>query len=177
MIDRITVNPNIHFGKPCIAGTRITVQNVLELLKAGIGFDEVIRDYYPDLAVEDIQACLRYAIALVTTEDIHVMVTADTADDDDLRPEYSPELLHGGVRGKYAKRCRVCSSTEVRQEHVNKVFFLDGKHILVEDIPAMVCVRCGEAVFNRETTEQIRRMVHGKGEPVRTEVIDVFAYS
>jgi uncharacterized protein (DUF433 family) len=77
MIDRIVVNPSIHFGKPCIGGTRITVQDVLELLEEGITFDEIIRDYYPDLAVEDIQACLRYAIALVTTEDIHVTVATD----------------------------------------------------------------------------------------------------
>lgn len=38
MIDRIAVNPKIHFGKPCIAGTRITVQSVLELLDEGLTF-------------------------------------------------------------------------------------------------------------------------------------------
>ena len=71
-IERITVNPKIHFGKPCIAGTRITVQSVLELLSEGLTFDEVIQNYYPDLTVEDIRACLRYAIALVSAEDIHL---------------------------------------------------------------------------------------------------------
>ena len=71
-MERIVVNPGIHFGKPCIAGTRITVQNVLELLSEGISFDEVIRDYYPDLQIEDIRACLNYAIALVAAEDIHL---------------------------------------------------------------------------------------------------------
>lgn len=70
--DRITVNPKIHFGKPCVAGTRITVQGVLELLDEGLSFDEIIRDYYPDLAVEDIHACIQYAIALVAAEDIHL---------------------------------------------------------------------------------------------------------
>jgi uncharacterized protein (DUF433 family) len=60
----------IHFGKPCVAGTRITVQQVLELINTGVSFPEIIRDYYPDLVVEDIHACLRYAIALVTAEDI-----------------------------------------------------------------------------------------------------------
>jgi uncharacterized protein (DUF433 family) len=70
MIDRIAVNPNIHFGKPCVAGTRIPVQNVLELIEAGVSFDEIIRDYYPDLEIEDIRACMRYAIALVSAEDI-----------------------------------------------------------------------------------------------------------
>jgi len=75
MIDRITVNSKIHFGKPCIAGTRITVQNVLELLDEGLSFNEIIQDYYPDLRVEDIRACLRYAIALVAAEEIHLTPT------------------------------------------------------------------------------------------------------
>jgi uncharacterized protein (DUF433 family) len=72
MIDRIIVNPKIHFGKPCIAGTRITVQNVLELLDEGLSFNQIIQDYYPDLQVEDIHACLRYAIALIAVEEIHL---------------------------------------------------------------------------------------------------------
>jgi uncharacterized protein (DUF433 family) len=75
MFNKIVVNPNIHFGKPCIAGTRITVQSVLELLNEGLSFDNVIRDYYPELTREDIQACLQYAIALVAAEDIHISAT------------------------------------------------------------------------------------------------------
>jgi uncharacterized protein (DUF433 family) len=74
MIDRIAVNPKVHFGKPCIAGTRITVQSVLELLNEGLTFKE-IQDYYPDITVEDIRACIRYAIALVAAEDIHFTAT------------------------------------------------------------------------------------------------------
>jgi len=72
MKSRIQVSPDIHFGKPCVAGTRITVQNVLELVREGIPFDAIIRDYYPDLKVEDIKACIQYAIDVVQTEDIHV---------------------------------------------------------------------------------------------------------
>jgi uncharacterized protein (DUF433 family) len=72
MIDRIAVNPTIHFGKPCVAGTRITVQGVLELLNEGVTFDEIIQDYYPDLTIEDVRACLSYAIALVSAEEIHL---------------------------------------------------------------------------------------------------------
>jgi uncharacterized protein (DUF433 family) len=71
-MDRISVNPQIHFGKPCIAGTRITVKSVLELLNEELSFAEIIRDYYPDLQVEDIRACLQYAIALVAAEDVHL---------------------------------------------------------------------------------------------------------
>lgn len=72
MIERITVNPKIHFGKPIVAGTRITVQDVLELLNEGLTFNEIIQDYYPELEVEDIQACIQYAIALVAAEEIHL---------------------------------------------------------------------------------------------------------
>jgi uncharacterized protein (DUF433 family) len=75
MIDRITVDPGVHFGKPCVAGTRITVQSVLELLNEGLTFREIIEDYYPDLTVEDVRACVSYAIALVSAEDIHITVS------------------------------------------------------------------------------------------------------
>ncbi len=72
MKNRIQVIPDIHFGKPCVAGTRVTIQNVLELVREGVPFDALIRDYYPDLNVEDIKACIQYAIDVVQTEDIHV---------------------------------------------------------------------------------------------------------
>ena len=71
-MDRISVNPQIHFGKPCIVGTRITVQSVLELLNEELSFVEIIQDYYPDLEMDDIRACLRYAIALVAAVDVHL---------------------------------------------------------------------------------------------------------
>ena len=66
------VNPNIHFGKPCVAGTRITVQSILELVREGISFAEIIQDYYPELDIEDVRACVQYALDIVTVEDIHV---------------------------------------------------------------------------------------------------------
>ncbi len=72
MLNKITVNPNIHFGKPCVAGTRITVQSVLELIDDGLSFAEILADYYPELQEDDIHACLRYAIALIAAEDIHL---------------------------------------------------------------------------------------------------------
>ena len=62
MKERVEVNPNIHFGKPCVAGTRIPVLSVLELVSEGLSFEEIIQDYYPDLQIEDIRACVRYAI-------------------------------------------------------------------------------------------------------------------
>jgi uncharacterized protein (DUF433 family) len=56
MIERISVNPKIHFGKPCITGTRIRVDHILELLDERLSFNEIINDYYPELTTEDIHA-------------------------------------------------------------------------------------------------------------------------
>ena len=75
MKERIAVDPRIHFGKPCVSGTRIPVQAVLELVREGIPFAEIIRDYYPDLKSEDIQACIQYAIDVLAVEDIHLAPT------------------------------------------------------------------------------------------------------
>lgn len=75
-MDRITIDPEIHFGKPCITGTRITVQSILELFNDGLTFQDILDDYYPDLTPADIHACLQYAIALIANEDIHLAPAA-----------------------------------------------------------------------------------------------------
>lgn len=72
--NRITVNPKVHFGKPYIIGTRITVDNVLELIQEGIPFGEIIQNYYPDLKLADIKACIQYVLDLIRKEDIYVEV-------------------------------------------------------------------------------------------------------
>ena len=74
-------------------------------------------------------------------------------------------------------QCHVCGATEAHHELVNEVFLIDGKYVLVEGIPASICARCGEATFSRETTERIRRMVHGEAQPVRAVAMEVFAYA
>lgn len=56
----ITCTPGVRSGKPCIAGTRITVSDVLEYLASGMSQDEILSDF-PDLREEHIQAVLRYA--------------------------------------------------------------------------------------------------------------------
>ncbi|MEK7793532.1 MAG: DUF433 domain-containing protein [Candidatus Hydrogenedentota bacterium] len=61
MPDRIFVNPGIHFGQPCVSGTRIPVQNILELIRDGTSISEIVREYYPDLQPEDIRACVEFA--------------------------------------------------------------------------------------------------------------------
>ncbi len=58
--DRITIDPRIRSGKPCIKGTRIAVADVLDYLGGGMTAAEILDDF-PDLAAEDIQACLVFA--------------------------------------------------------------------------------------------------------------------
>ena len=59
---RITVNPAQCGGRPCIRGMRIRVQDVLDLLAAGLTATQVVEEL-PDLEPEDIEAALRYASA------------------------------------------------------------------------------------------------------------------
>ena len=58
MNERITIDPRIHFGKPTVSGTRITVRNVIELVDFGLSPQEIVGDYYPDLSVADVQECI-----------------------------------------------------------------------------------------------------------------------
>ena len=76
MPERIAVRSDIHFGKPCVAGTRIPVQSVLELVREGVVPIDICRDYYPDLSADDIRDCVQYAIDLISLEDIRLAETA-----------------------------------------------------------------------------------------------------
>ena len=58
--DRIVVDPEVRFGKPSVRGTRITVGDVLSYLASGMSEDQVLADF-PQLAREDIRACLAFA--------------------------------------------------------------------------------------------------------------------
>ncbi|MBI4590233.1 MAG: DUF433 domain-containing protein [Candidatus Rokubacteria bacterium] len=71
-MNRISVDTAVHFGQPCIAGTRIPVYCVLELVQEGIPFEQIVQKYYPDITVEDVKACVQYATALVKTEEVHL---------------------------------------------------------------------------------------------------------
>ncbi len=71
-MSRISVDTTVHFGQPCVAGTRIPVYCVLELVQEGIPFEEIVQKYYPDITVEDVKACVQYATALVKTEEVHL---------------------------------------------------------------------------------------------------------
>jgi uncharacterized protein (DUF433 family) len=75
MRPRISIDPKVHFGKPCVVGTRIPVQSVLELVREGIGFSQIVHDYFPDLDEQDVRACIQYAIDVLAAEDIHLTTT------------------------------------------------------------------------------------------------------
>ncbi len=60
LLARISIDPNVCFGKPCIRGTRIWVSMILDMLADGMTTDQVIAEY-PQLAAEDVLAALAYA--------------------------------------------------------------------------------------------------------------------
>lgn len=60
LIDRITIDPEICHGKPCIRGLRYPVESLLELLSSGMTTDQILADY-EDLERDDVLAALEYA--------------------------------------------------------------------------------------------------------------------
>jgi uncharacterized protein (DUF433 family) len=61
LISRITQTPGLCGGRPCIRGMRIRVCDVLEMLAETVKMEEILKDF-PDLEIEDIQACLSFAV-------------------------------------------------------------------------------------------------------------------
>ena len=59
LLSRITINPNVCFGKPCIRGHRIWVSLILDFLASGMTAEEILQEY-PDLSRDDILACIAY---------------------------------------------------------------------------------------------------------------------
>jgi uncharacterized protein (DUF433 family) len=59
LLQRITVDPNICFGKPCIRGHRIWVALILDMLASGMQIDDILREY-PQMEEADIRACIAY---------------------------------------------------------------------------------------------------------------------
>jgi uncharacterized protein (DUF433 family) len=64
---RVVASPEVMMGKPCVKGTRIPVYLLLEKMAAGETFDQLL-SAYPQLATEDLRACLEYAAALAAEE-------------------------------------------------------------------------------------------------------------
>lgn len=68
LLKRISINPNVCFGKPCIRGTRIWVSLIVDNLADGVSGAELL-EAYPQITIEDIRAALAYA-AEMTREHI-----------------------------------------------------------------------------------------------------------
>lgn len=75
LLARITLNPNVCFGKPTIRNLRYPVELLLDLLAAGMTPEEVLGDY-PDLEAEDLRACLLYATRLIQIKSIYPAMAA-----------------------------------------------------------------------------------------------------
>lgn len=73
LLERITIDPDICHGKPCIRGLRYPVDTLLELLSAGMSNEEILADY-EDLEREDILAVLAFAARLSQVKRVHAVV-------------------------------------------------------------------------------------------------------
>jgi len=72
MLDRISIDPKICHGKPCIKGTRIMVSVILALLEESLSFED-IKDEYPELTDEDIRQAIEYARLTIDNEEIRTL--------------------------------------------------------------------------------------------------------
>ncbi len=73
LIDRVTIDPEVCHGKPCIRGLRYPVETILELLASGMSNEEVLEDY-EDLEVADLRACILFAAKLTKVKNISKLV-------------------------------------------------------------------------------------------------------
>ena len=73
LLTRISINPNICFGKPCIRGHRIWVSLILDFLASGTSIPELIEEY-PQLQPEDIYACIAYGAVMSSDRYIDISI-------------------------------------------------------------------------------------------------------
>ena len=73
MFNRITANPAVLRGKPCIKGTRISVELLLELAASGATREDILREY-PHLTAEDVEEAFRYAARFLEND---VLISAE----------------------------------------------------------------------------------------------------
>jgi len=72
-LERISVDPNICFGKPCIKGTRLWVSLILDFMAGGMTIDEILAEY-PQLTVDDIRAALAYGAEMSREKYIEIPI-------------------------------------------------------------------------------------------------------
>jgi uncharacterized protein (DUF433 family) len=74
LLSRISINPRVCFGKPCVKGRRIWVSLVLDLLASGATVEEIIEDY--ELQREDVLACIAYGAEMSRERYVDIPVEA-----------------------------------------------------------------------------------------------------
>jgi len=74
-LERISIDPNVCGGKPCIRGTRIWVSLILDFLASGESFSDILH-HYPQLTTDDIRAALAYGAELARERIIPVPLSA-----------------------------------------------------------------------------------------------------
>ncbi|AFY62379.1 DUF433 domain-containing protein [Synechococcus sp. PCC 6312] len=73
LLQRISVNPNICFGKPCIKGHRIWVSLILDFMASGMTTSEILEEY-PQLTTDDVLACLAYGAEMARERFVDVPI-------------------------------------------------------------------------------------------------------
>lgn len=71
LLSRITVDPEICHGKPCIRGLRYPVESILEYLAGGDSVEQVVAEF-PDLERDDILACLEFSRRMLAAKSVHL---------------------------------------------------------------------------------------------------------
>jgi uncharacterized protein (DUF433 family) len=74
LLSRITVDPEMCHGKPCIRGLRYPVESILEYLAGGDSVDQVLAEF-PDLERDDILACLEFSRKMLAAKSVHLALT------------------------------------------------------------------------------------------------------
>ena len=74
LLDRISINPKVCFGKPCVKGRRIWVSLVLDFLAGGMSVEEVMEEY--DLQRDDVLACIAYGAEMSRERYVNIPVEA-----------------------------------------------------------------------------------------------------
>lgn len=75
LLERISIDPNVCFGKPCIRGTRIWVSLILDFLASGMTPEEIIAEY-PQLTGEDIRAAIAYGAEMARERYVEIPTQA-----------------------------------------------------------------------------------------------------
>jgi uncharacterized protein (DUF433 family) len=76
LLQRISINPNICFGKPCIRGHRIWVSFVLDLLAGGSSVQEILENY-PGIVEDDVLACIAYGAEMSRERYVDIVSSGD----------------------------------------------------------------------------------------------------